>query len=56
MAEDRVREHALRRHVAEMVALESDIEGALEIQREKVQAHREATAIVRHCHEMSSRQ
>ena len=56
MAEDRVREHALRRHVAEMVALESDIEGALENQREKVQAHREATAIVRHCHEMSSRQ
>src|ERR687897_1278627 len=56
MAEDRVREHALRRHVAEMVALESDIEGALENQREKVQAHREATAIVRHCHEISSRQ
>jgi hypothetical protein len=56
MAEGQVHEHTLRRHVAEMVALESDIEGALERQLEKVQAHPEATAIVRHCREMIIRQ
>jgi hypothetical protein len=38
MAEDQVHEHTLRRHVADMVALEDGIEGALEHQREKVTA------------------
>jgi len=54
MAEDREHEHTLRRHVAEMVALEDDIEGALEHQWEKVQAHPETAAAVRRCHEMAS--
>ncbi len=56
MAEDRVHEHTLRRHVAEMVALEGGIEGALEHQWEKVQAHRETAAVVRLYHEMASSQ
>ena len=56
MAEDRVHEHTLRRHVAEMVALEDDIEGALEHQREKVWAHTETTALLRQCHETASSQ
>ncbi len=54
MAEDQEHERILRRHAAQMVALKGDIEGALEHQREKVQAHPETPAVVRHCHEMAS--
>jgi hypothetical protein len=56
MAEDRVREQTLRRQVAEIVALESDIERALEHQQGKVQAHPEAAAVVRRFREMASTQ
>src|SRR5829696_3128218 len=56
MAEDREHEKTLRRYVAEIVALESDLEGALDNQREEVQAYSEAAAVVRHCHEMASSQ
>jgi len=52
MAEDREHEQTLRRYVAELFALESDLEGALEHQREKVQAHPEA-AMVSSFHEMA---
>jgi hypothetical protein len=48
MAEDREHEQTLRRHVAEIVALESDIERALEHQLEEVHAHPETAAVVRH--------
>src|SRR5215218_3746462 len=54
MAEDREHEHTLRRQVAQMVALEGDIEGTLEHQLEKGQAHPETAAAVRQCHEMAS--
>ncbi len=54
MAEDRKHEQTLRRYVAEMVALESDIEGVLDHQREKVQAPPEAAAAVRRFHEIAS--
>jgi PDZ domain len=54
MAEDREHEQALRQHVAELVALERDIEGALEHQREKVRAHPEVSALVRRCREIAS--
>ena len=54
MAEDREHERTLRRQVAQMVALEGDIEGTLEHQLEKGQAHPETAAAVRQCHEMAS--
>lgn len=54
MAEDQEHEHIRRRQVAQMVALEADIEDSLEHQLEKVQAHPETAAAVRQCHEMAS--
>lgn len=54
MAEVQEHEQILRRYVAEMVALESDLEGALDHQRKKVQAHPEAAAVVRRFREMAS--
>jgi hypothetical protein len=56
MAEDQVHEHTLRRHVAEMVALEGCIEGALKHQWEKVLAHPETAAVVRQGHGMANSQ
>jgi hypothetical protein len=45
MAEVQEHEQILRWYVAEMVALGSDLEGALDQQRKKVQAHPEAAAV-----------
>jgi hypothetical protein len=56
MVEDREHEQTLRRHVAEIVALESDIERALERQLEEVHAHPETAAVVRHFREIARSQ
>lgn len=54
MAEDREHEHTLRRHVAQIVALEGDIAAALEHQWEKGPAHPETAAAVRRYHKLAS--
>ena len=56
MVEDRDYKRTLRRSVAEMVALEGELEGALDHQREELYAHPEAAAVVRHFREMASTQ
>jgi hypothetical protein len=56
MAEDRKHEEMLHRYVAELVAIESDLEDALGQQREAVQAHVEAAATVERLHEIASNQ
>ena len=56
MAEDRRHERTLRKYVAEMVALEGDLEVALDHQLEKVQAHPRAAAVVRRFREMAGSQ
>jgi hypothetical protein len=56
MAEDRGHERTLRKYVAEMVALEGDLEVALDHQLEKVQAHPQAASVVRRFREMAGSQ
>jgi hypothetical protein len=56
MAEDRKHKEMLYRYVAELVAIESDLEDALSLQREAVQAHVEAAAMVQRLHEIATNQ
>src|SRR5215204_715293 len=53
-AEDGIRDHCVTG--VQTCALPIYLEGALDHQREEVQAHSEAAAVVRHCHEMASSQ
>lgn len=56
MVEDGRHERTLRKYVAEMVALEGDLEVALDHQLEKVQAHPRAASVVRRFREMAGSQ
>jgi hypothetical protein len=56
MVEDRDNKQTLHRYVAEMVALEGELEVALEHQWEELQAHPEAAAVVRGFRELANTQ
>jgi len=56
LAEDREHEQTLRRYVAELVAIENDLEDILDRQQKAVQAHPETAAVVRRFREIASSQ